>query len=136
MDKRWCNRCQQEKELDQFPKNRIKKLGHGYTCKSCEAKFNRIRDRIRDKTPERIAKSKAWLQSERGKELYKERIIRNKERYKANRMIRKLINIGIISKASCVVCGDLNSKGHHPDYSKPLEVIWLCQKHHSEIHRK
>lgn len=23
---------------------------------------------------------------------------------------------------------------HHPDYSKPLEVIWLCFIHHKEIH--
>lgn len=23
---------------------------------------------------------------------------------------------------------------HHPDYSKPLEIIWLCRQHHFKTH--
>lgn len=25
---------------------------------------------------------------------------------------------------------------HHFDYSKPTEIMWLCRKHHAELHRK
>ncbi len=35
----------------------------------------------------------------------------------------------------CVVCGDEKSQRHHPDYSKPLEVVFLCDKHHKEEHK-
>lgn len=31
---------------------------------------------------------------------------------------------------NCSIVGER----HHPDYSKPKEIIWLCQQHHREIH--
>lgn len=37
---------------------------------------------------------------------------------------------GVVKKKPCEVCGDTNSEAHHPDYSKPLEVVWLCRPHH------
>lgn len=37
---------------------------------------------------------------------------------------------------ACSICGDLNGQPHHPDYSKPLDVIWLCKKHHDQVHYK
>jgi hypothetical protein len=39
-------------------------------------------------------------------------------------------------KTPCIVCGSLKSEAHHEDYSKPLEVIWLCRRHHMERHRR
>jgi hypothetical protein len=33
----------------------------------------------------------------------------------------------------CAVCADLH--GHHEDYSKPLEVIWVCSACHAFIHK-
>jgi hypothetical protein len=24
---------------------------------------------------------------------------------------------------------------HHPDYAKPLNVVWFCREHHLAIHR-
>lgn len=42
---------------------------------------------------------------------------------------------GRIKQKPCEVCGDENSQAHHCDYNKPLDVIWLCPKHHSEWHQ-
>lgn len=41
-----------------------------------------------------------------------------------------------IKRKPCEVCGDPNAEAHHDDYNRPLEVRWLCFKHHREWHRK
>ena len=41
---------------------------------------------------------------------------------------------GKVVKSGCAICGDLKVEAHHEDYDKPLEVIWLCRKHHTELH--
>lgn len=44
---------------------------------------------------------------------------------------------GVLKPQPCVVEGCLNkAQKHHEDYSKPLEVMWLCRKHHLERHSK
>ena len=34
----------------------------------------------------------------------------------------------------CAVCHDPSAQKHHDDYSKPLQVTWLCRKCHLTIH--
>lgn len=41
---------------------------------------------------------------------------------------------GLLEPEACKVCGS-PAQMHHPDYSKPLEVVWLCVKHHRELHQ-
>jgi DNA repair exonuclease SbcCD ATPase subunit len=42
---------------------------------------------------------------------------------------------GKLTREPCEVCGSEVSEAHHADYSKPLEVRWLCRTHHMEQHR-
>lgn len=37
---------------------------------------------------------------------------------------------GKIQRGPCAVCGEESVEAHHEDYSKPLEVVWLCRRHH------
>jgi hypothetical protein len=41
---------------------------------------------------------------------------------------------GVLKKLPCRVCDSAETQMHHPDYSKPLDVIWLCAKHHRDLH--
>lgn len=48
---------------------------------------------------------------------------------------RKALRHGLLIASPCNVCGDQKSEIHHRDYSKPLEVEWLCRNHHMEKRR-
>lgn len=55
---------------------------------------------------------------------------RTKARIKLNNSIRD----GAILQGICAVCGSTeNIDGHHVDYSKPLDVVWLCRLHHRHV---
>jgi ribosomal protein S27AE len=60
------------------------------------------------------------------------------ERIKAN--ARSYLNVyirrGKVVKKPCEVCGDKTVQAYHDDYKKPLEVRWMCRKHHKEYHVK
>jgi len=50
------------------------------------------------------------------------------------KIYNKALRNRTLKKKPCQICGNPKSEGHHEDYSKPLKVIWLCDKHHREVH--
>lgn len=57
----------------------------------------------------------------------------NRMKRNARRAVEYRITTGQMLKGMCR-CGNEKAQAHHPDYSKPLEVIWLCTTHHLEAH--
>lgn len=55
---------------------------------------------------------------------------------KARSALSRALKKGLLQKLPCEVCGNIKSQGHHDDYSKPLQVLWLCPVHHKEKHIK
>lgn len=57
----------------------------------------------------------------------------NKEKRNANSKLRYAINTGKIMRPNN--CSECNKKckpdGHHLDYNKPLDVLWICSACHS-----
>lgn len=60
---------------------------------------------------------------------------RNAEKRAAHIELGNALRTGAISKLACYVCGASEVEGHHFDYSRPLDVIWLCTHHHSAFHK-
>ena len=56
------------------------------------------------------------------------------DRVEARAIISRLIRRGKLFRKPCEVCGANMAQAHHDDYSKPLEVRWLCRYHHREVH--
>ena len=50
--------------------------------------------------------------------------------------LNNAIEYGKIKRGKCSICGKDNAEGHHENYKKPFDVVWLCTKHHKEYHRK
>ena len=122
--------------------------GHINICKGCtkdrvksyrKANIETIRehDKKRGMLPDRVNARKEYRKTEKGKlavanahKRYKEK---NPLRHYARLALNNALRDGRIDKHLCFICGD-KSEAHHPDYSRPLDVMWLCNKHHREAH--
>ncbi len=58
----------------------------------------------------------------------------NPEKDFAHGKVNEEVRNGRLNKLPCNVCKEEKVVAHHPDYSKPLDIIWLCRSHHKEIH--
>lgn len=57
------------------------------------------------------------------------------DRIYARQCVKVALIGGHLLKLPCEVCGDEAVEGHHADYSKVLQVTWLCPTHHQTLHR-
>lgn len=124
-----CNICNISKDNEHFYQ------GHA-RCKDCYiqlVKEHRLKNREhyvkydnqRAKLPHRI---------ENAKKVIARWNVNHPERRKANILLCNAVRDGRAIKQPCFVCGDLIVDGHHCDYSRPLDVVWLCKHHHKLTH--
>jgi len=96
--------------------------------------------RYREKHPERYLQQKRECdkkyRDKRNKSLVEYRK-NNFEKCRAHDKIKYAIKKGKIKKSEkCEFCGEKEKlHGHHENYEKPLEVIWLCSRCHVAIHK-
>ena len=48
--------------------------------------------------------------------------------------VNHAVRSGVLISQPCRICGNVKSVAHHQDYSKPLDVLWYCRKHHMLLH--
>lgn len=62
--------------------------------------------------------------------------LQNLRKYEAHLLVQQALNRGDLAKTGCEICGTTEGRidAHHDDYSKPLDVRWLCRRHHTRLH--
>lgn len=82
-------------------------------------------------------KNPAWKSGKYTSSLLYERTKRKKfpEHMNARKKVQTAVRTGKLQRQPCEICGEKKAEAHHDDYSKPLEIRWLCKKHHSEYHK-
>ena len=55
-------------------------------------------------------------------------------RENARSYARIYVKRGKLTKLPCQMCGNYPSEIHHSNYTRPLEIIWLCPNCHRSLH--
>lgn len=140
-----CRACGEVKPLEAFHRNPYGRGGRETQCAECRSKAQRAaRDRNRDVFRERWRRSKrqGYWRDPHAANQYRNRYPRWWDTVKedARNQLRKAVKRGdVVKPEHCEQCGVRPAApqlhGHHPDYSRPLDVIWLCPSCHGAAHR-
>lgn len=57
------------------------------------------------------------------------------EKHLARTKFNYHLKVGNVKRKPCEVCGNLKVQGHHENYGRFLDIIWLCSMHHAEVHK-
>lgn len=142
-----CFKCQTEKPLSEFYRHPQMRDGHLNKCIECtkldtaarvstlvatspEWRVKELR-RCREKSAKARANGTASPVKPETSKRWRER---NPEKYRAHCIVNNAVRTGKLEKKRCW-CGK-KAQAHHADYSKPLEVEWLCHEHHMQQHAK
>jgi hypothetical protein len=130
----YCYMCKEEKTHVFFFKDKYRTSGFANRCKKCCRTYTKD---MQLKHPEIYRR--AWVKwyaknklsvKERSKEYKKDKV-----RNTAHNMVKEAIRSGVLVRKPCEVCsGTKLVDAHHDDYSKPLNVRWLCRRHHQRHH--
>lgn len=150
MQTKTCRKCQTEKPISDFHKNRLMRDGYLNHCKyCCNAEDRKIwREQVNDPVVMAQIRASSRVRGQRYRSKRKRKphpalnrrwLVKNRHKSNAEQKLRRAVYRGLVKKAdACQECGaqSSNIQGHHTDYSKPLYVKWLCPKCHGEAHRK
>ncbi len=134
-----CRKCGQNLPISGFYKHKEMKDGHLNICIECTK--IRVRNHREENDSVREYDRKRYREDDQRRASTSTRASlwrkRNPEAYKAHTMVSNAIRDGRLKKMSCDICGSKQSlHAHHEDYSRPLNVVWLCAKHHHRHHAK
>ena len=132
-----CFKCGVEKPLDKFYLHPQMSDGRLNKCKECTKSDGRLNNR-------KAHRKRSKYERERFKEPARKRMLLeyqrhrrrvHPERARAHGSVWRALKSGKITRGPCEVCGtEVRVQAHHDDYSRELDVRWLCFVHHREVH--
>ena len=155
-----CKVCKLNKKITEYYKQEGTKDGRFGSCKSCTKErvtrhrnenleriqaYDRMRgyrtDRKEKVKEDRIKRTSTKTGREKDNAYKREHYRKNKEKKAANVLVHRAVQTGVLKKSkNCERCGKRKPantiEGHHEDYLKPLDVIWLCTSCHGLRHRE
>lgn len=136
-----CFKCNEVKDLSGFYPHKQMADGYLNKCKECAKKdsddnFKRkmldpewqIKERERQRKKEDQRRQNGLVKN------YPRKVTSAAERKAIYGAYMNAIKNGKLTPEPCIVCGKEKVQGHHEDYSKPLDVVWLCTRHHADRH--
>lgn len=127
-DMKPCICCKQVLPMSEYYKHSQMKDGHLNKCKVCcigQAKDRRFGP-----------KREAILEFDRTRPHRQAKRVGCSEKIRAHNALVRAVARGVLTRPSvCPVCGnDRRIEAHHPDYTKPLYIEWLCSACHKQLH--
>lgn len=111
-----------------------------YRCLGCNKKY---KEAYKLKNKEKIQDYFAKYKKDVGYQVSRKIAVKKYRRNPKNttktdawQKVQRALKSGLLERQNCEVCGALKVDAHHDDYSKPLEVIWLCREHHKQRHKQ
>lgn len=115
-----CNHCGSFENVFVYTRKKVGDKSYPfYRCRKCNTE-----------------KMRKYYQTETGRANIKKAVSKSIEKYRDKQNARALMNyhlkVGHLTKPeNCSVCKTTGRiEGHHNDYSKPLDVRWLCRGCH------
>lgn len=130
MQNKVCGSCRIEKPITEFHLH--SRDGYQTRCKTCKRNDSRIQNRQPKRRQYNYEKYRKWM-DKGGLREYRRRP-EVMERVRVGAIVQQAIRSGKIERQPCLICGE-KAHAHHDNYSKPLDIKWLCSKHHAEEHR-
>ncbi len=145
-----CFKCRETKPISEFYAHPQMGDGHLGKCKTCAKRDVAERAGRLGNNPQWLAKERARCRKKQQRyrelglaslptpETRKRWELKNGHKIKVQNMAARAQKKGLIQKPIyCQGCGAFSQlEKHHPDYSKPLEVIWLCYVCHGKTRHK
>ena len=135
MKSKKCFKCGENKLLSEFYRHSQMADGHVNKCKHCNKMDVRQNRHDRVEYYREYDRKRGGRQTDEYRQKYKEAY---PLKARARSAVGNAVRDGRLCKSSeCETCGSTFAiHGHHDDYSKPLEVRWLCATCHHQWHAK